>query len=288
MKLSCPKKFCQNSSVLQKDGTYFRKSDSKTIQRYRCKKCGKRFSTARLSACFNQNKRPVNHLVGKLYCSKVSIRRIAKLLRVDKKTVQRKIAFLGIQAKLFNQRFVHKQFQQNVTHMQMDDLITKEKTKMLPLSISLACDANTRMILGFKVSQIAAFGHLAQKSRQKYGPRKSRHRLKLHELMQEITPLISERALIRTDEHQFYPEVIKKYLPNSQHQRFKGGKGSISGQGEMKKLTRDPLFAINHTFAMLRDNISRLVRRSWCVTQKVEILEHHLHIYMKFHNTQLV
>jgi IS1 family transposase len=39
---------------------------------------------------------------------------------------------------------------------------------------------------------------------------------------------------------------------------------------------------------MMRDDINRLVRRSWCVTQSVEMLQHHLEIYKKFHNTKLV
>ncbi|MBD67124.1 MAG: hypothetical protein CME62_18130, partial [Halobacteriovoraceae bacterium] len=65
-------------------------------------------------------------------------------------------------------------------------------------------------------------------------------------------------------------------------------RGCIAGQGELKKLRRDPLFALNHTCAMLRDNISRLVRKSWCVSQSIEKLQLHLDLYMKFHNTKLI
>ena len=55
----------------------------------------------------------------------------------------------------------------------------------------------------------------------------------------------------------------------------KGEKAAITGQGELKKKQRDPLFSINHTLAMLRANINRLVRRTWCTTK----------IYMDVHNT---
>jgi transposase-like protein/IS1 family transposase len=288
MKLTCSNKSCHLPTRLRKDGHYFRKSDSKYIQRYRCIHCGQRLSSARLSKCFGQKKRTINAMVEKLYCSKVSIRRIAKIIGVDKKTVMRKIIFLGQQAAVFNQEFLQKVKLKPAEHVQLDDLISKEKTKMLPVSISVICDADTRRILGFEVSQIPAFGHLAKRSRKKYGYRQSQHMQKLDILLAKTRSLIADTALMRSDEHQFYPELIKKHYPDGVHQRFKGGRACIAGQGELKKISRDPLFAINHTFAMMRDNLSRLVRRSWCVTQEIPMLEHHLHIYMKFHNTQLV
>ena len=287
MKLSCPENSCQNLNSLRKDGHYFRKSDSKFIQRYRCNQCGRKTSTAVLSACYGQNKRTINHMVEKLYVSKVSMRRIALILGVDKKTIARKVIFLGIEAKKYNQKFLAS-LKNSVQHLQFDDLITKEKTKLKPLSISGAVCANSRKILSLKVSTIPSFGLLAEKSRQKYGYRISTHKKNLDELFDEISNTVQPNAIIRSDEHKLYPEVVKKYFPNHVYQRFKGGRACVVGQGELKKLSCDPLFAINHTFAMLRDNISRLVRRSWCVTQSAEMLQHHLEIYMKYHNTKLV
>jgi len=65
-----------------------------------------------------------------------------------------------------------------------------------------------------------------------------------------------------------------------------GKKGCIAGQGELKKATFDPIFSINHTFAMMRANISRLIRKTWNTTKKVEGLIDHLNIYVWMHNTQ--
>jgi len=36
------------------------------------------------------------------------------------------------------------------------------------------------------------------------------------------------------------------------HRTVKGRRGSIAGQGELKKIGFDPLFSLNHTCAMLR------------------------------------
>jgi hypothetical protein len=39
---------------------------------------------------------------------------------------------------------------------------------------------------------------------------------------------------------------------------------------------------------MLRANINRLFRRTWCTTKKKERLEQHLTVYMDFHNRVLL
>ena len=56
----------------------------------------------------------------------------------------------------------------------------------------------------------------------------------------------------------------------------------------MKQLRFDPLFSLNHTCAMLRANINRLFRRTWCTTKRKDRLEQHLAVYMDFHNRILL
>jgi hypothetical protein len=287
MRLKCSEDSCFNTKYFQKDGFYFRKSDSKKIQRYRCKVCGKRTSNAQLSAAYGQKKRTINHLVESLICSKVSYRRAAKILKVDKKTIHRKVIFLGLKAKKYNEKFLKTFYNRKATHIQFDDLITKEKTKLKPLTISATVDVNSGLLLSLVASQIPSFGHLAKVSRKKYGQRKSFHKVGLKTMFDEIQPYVDEYAEIRSDEHGLYPGFVSQYFPKALYKRFPSIKGCVAGQGELKRSARDPLFGINHKFAMMRDDINRLVRRSWCVTQSVEMLQHHLEIYKKFHNTNL-
>ena len=71
---------------------------------------------------------------------------------------------------------------------------------------------------------------------------------------------------------------MQKHFSLTRYRRFKSQSGSIAGQDELKKLRRDPLFTINHTLAMLRDNIARLIRKSWCLSKRAEFLQLHLNI----------
>jgi len=64
-------------------------------------------------------------------------------------------------------------------------------------------------------------------------------------------------------------------------------RGSVSGQGELKKLRFDPLFSLNHTCAMLRANLNRLFRRTWCMSKTIQGLIDHLSLYVIYHNLVL-
>ena len=86
----------------------------------------------------------------------------------------------------------------------------------------------------------------------------------------------------------FYPPIISEQLPKSIIRKFKGEKGAITGQGALKKVKRDPLFSINHTLAMLRANVNRLIRKTWCTTKKPDRRKDHLDIYLWMHNRKLL
>jgi transposase-like protein len=281
----CPNPKCP-SPIPRKNGTYFRPSDSKSIQRWVCKGCKRHFSAATFQAPYLQNKRRANPEVASLLCSGVSQRRIALLLKLTRVTVARKLAFL---AKAAEQR--HETWLETLPkakEVQFDDLITIEHTKCKPLAISLAVETGTRKILGFEVSAIPASGPLAALSRNKYGPRRNGRPRALQRLFEKIRKALDPAVSFRSDEDPLYPPLVRRNFSGAGHARHPGGRGCISGQGELKKLVFDPLFSLNHTFAMLRANINRLFRRTWCTTKKPECLRQHIAVYVDFHNTVLL
>ena len=287
MKISCPR--CTHLDSIKKDGHYFRAEDSHHIQRYRCTHCGKRFSQATLSFEYRQKKRRINAPLLRLLCSKVSIRRAAILLNVDKNTVLKRFYYLSSKYAFLNEQYLKKFYQQQAAvEIQFDDLITKEQTKLKPLSVTTVVDKKTRKIIGMRVSRIPAFGRLAEVGRKKYGKRQNEFAQNADELFAQIKRFIDKGAIIESDKSQFYPPLVNKHFPHATWHQYEGQKACVVGQGELKKGGRDPLFQINHTLAMLRDNISRLLRRSWCLSQKAEMLQMHLNCLQYFYNTRLV
>jgi len=283
----CPN--CQTSNDVVRDGFFFRKDDSKKIQRFKCKNCSRKFSLASYSSAYRQKKRRSNHKLLLLFASGISKRRAAILEGLNRKTIDRKFLFLAKLCREKNQKWLTQQFKETpAKEVQFDDLITIEHTKLKPVSVTAIVEKGSRKILGTKVSQIGAFGHLAEISRKKYGKRKNNHREKLNELFLEVRGYIDLKAQFESDEHSFYPKVIAIHFPDAKHIRYKGGRSCIAGQGELKKLAFDPLFAINHTYAMFRANINRLFRKTWNTTKKLDHLQDHLDIYTFAFNSELI
>jgi hypothetical protein len=202
-------------------------------------------------------------------------------------TVERKFLFLARRCRRLNARELER-FKGRIRNVQVDDLITKESTKLKPLSVSIAVDADRRVILGTEVSQIPAFGHLARLAVKKYGPRKDEHPEAFDRLVSKIKPLLIAEVKVSSDMHQVYPFAIGRHLPLARHETFHSERACVAGQGELKKVQFDPLFAVNHTCAMLRANVNRLIRKTWCTTKHRERLQDHLEIFRYFYNHSLL
>jgi hypothetical protein len=256
------------------------------VQRYRCLICRKEFSDATFQLRYRQKLRSINGLVESLLVTGTSLRDIARTLKINRKTAERKFYYLARKAELENQRRLRSI--QNVRAVQLDDMESFEHTKMKPLSITLTVVKNQRFILGAKVSRMPAKGLLAKRSRKKYGKREDGRRQAREELLRELKPHLSEFVTFESDEHPHYEKSIRKFYPRSTHLKYKGRRGCVVGQGELKAGGFDPLFSLNHTCAMLRYKISRLIRRTWVTTKKPENLQKHIEIYINHHNKRLI
>jgi hypothetical protein len=204
--------------------------------------------------------------------------------------VVRKFLFLSQQARLGHEAELQARRNAGLLfeEVQFDEMETFEHTKCKPLSIPLLVETKTRRILGFRVAQMPAKGLLTQISLKKYGPRDDHRTQAALSLFESLQGQLSAQVRIETDEKPTYPTWIKRHFPQARHRTFKGRRAAVVGQGELKKIGRDPLFSLNHTAAMFRANINRLVRKTWCTTKRPDRLLAHLSLYAQFHNQTLL
>lgn len=293
MKRQCPDSECSTRSLgpdlrsIVRKGRYFRRSDGQWIPRFFCRNCHRSFSSAILSPCYRQKKRKINHPLELLLVSGVSQRRAAILLGVNRKTVVRKFHFLAERARLEQNAWIKTLEHTPLSHVQFDDLETSEHSKCKPLSVALAVEPKSRKVLGFQVSQMPARGPLAEIARKKYGRRPDQRALGWNALFRQLKPIVKPDAHWLSDENPHYLKHLRRHHPKAQHDTVKGRRGCIAGQGELKKIGFDPLFSLNHTCAMLRANLNRLFRRTWCTTKTRAGLIDHLSLYVRYHNQVL-
>lgn len=279
----CPN--CQKATPIIKRGIYLRPSDGKKIQRFQCKICSKSFSSQSLSFDYRLRKRRINQRVFLMLSKGVSQRGCAQILGVDPKTISRRVWRFGRCAKAHLGKLQKSSLE--IDSITFDEMETFEHTKLKPLTIPIAVETKTRRVLALDVGKIAAKGHLAQLSRRKYGFRQCQRKQVLESLFEQLKLVTSSECVFLSDESQHYPPALFRHFCGYEHKRYKGRKPAVVGQGEMKKGGFDPLFCLNQTAAMFRDNIKRLSRRTWCTTKRIDRLLDFLYIYAMYHNQRI-
>jgi hypothetical protein len=123
---------------------------------------------------------------------------------------------------------------QSFSFIQFDDLETIEHSKLRPVTVTFFVNEK-RKILGFGVARIAAKRHLAKLALKKYGLRPNEAPLMRKQLFSQMQSIIDPRAVIESDEHPSYPDLVKKYFPQTEHRTYKSSRSAVAGQGELKK-----------------------------------------------------
>ena len=267
-------------------GTFKRASRTKPIQRYKCGDCGRSFSDATFTPEYRQRKRQINHPLYELMASSVSLRRSARILRVARKTVERRLPYLAFVA---NEH--HKEFLSSlppVNHAHFDDMESSIHSKLKPVSIPMVVNHPSRLVLAFDVVSMPAKGKLAKASVAKYGKRPDHRKKGWATTLSALNALADQKIQITSDSHHMYRDQIKRYVPQATHEQVMSRRGCVVGQGELKRGGWDPIFSLNHTAAMFRANVNRMARRTWCTSKKAENLKRHMAIYTLWHNETIL
>jgi transposase-like protein len=251
------------------------------IQRFLCRQCRRTFSTQSTAPDRRQYKSFVSPLVFRLLMSGVSQRRCARLVGIDRKTVARKFRKMAEQTRAEN--VIDKKISKATTVV-FDELETFEHSKCKPVSIAIAVEEGSRRVIAARVAQMPAKGRLVKISLERYGYRKDCRPRALREVLSHVKDVCPQLQILKSDQSPRYPRRVREFLPGIEHLRFKGRRGCVVGQGELKAGGHDPLFSLNHTCAMFRDNIKRLTRRTWCTTKNIDRLQDLVDLYVRYHN----
>lgn len=290
----CPSVYCSvpTSGPLPRRvvraGFFRRKRSKRRIQRYYCKSCEKFFSDQTRDPTYYQKKPQLNLKVRNLLCSQVSQRRCAILLKTTRKTVARKFRFMARQSAIANDDRTKEIRLAPIEEIQFDDLITSIHTKCKPASVSIAVNGRTREILGMEVSEIPARHPLVEVSVKKYGTRRDERPAALSRLFRYLKNFCPPNMVLRSDCDPEYPSHVQVHFPHSNYLQVRSRRARTAGFGELKRIGMDPLFSLNHTCAMLRANLNRLARKTWCTTKTKIGLILHLELYRHYHNTVLL
>lgn len=290
----CPNPECKCHAAPEgkwyvKTGYFKTRWNHQPVPRYKCKMCGKTFSSHTFRDTYRQHRPDLNELVFNFYASNSSQNRLARNLNCDRKTVVRKVRWLAAKARRVHQAKLDSG-EIKIAEAQFDEMETFEHTRKKPLSISLAVEVQefkdkktnkmqyrSGRIIDAKVASMPCGGHLAALSREKYGMREDGRAAAARSVLGSLLKASMDGELhVGIDGKTSYPNLFESVLPKASVE--------VISREKNKGSEYDPMFSLNHTCARIRHDLSRMARKSWVTTKNIRGLQDHLDLYVAYWN----
>ena len=260
-----------------REGFYHPLCRSHAVPRFRCRLCGRGFSRQTFRADRRQKKPAINAACLDLMVSCVGMRQAARVLRVARRTVERRFAWLAQHAADFQaNRLAAARLR---GPFQLDELESFESNRYQPVTVPVLIERRSLFIVASAVGLLRRMGRLTPQQRLRRAAHEARHGRRPSESPQAVRAVLktlravsppAASIVLESDEKPLYGRIGRDLLGR----RFFWRPHSASARRDR----RNPLFPINHTNARLRHFLARLRRRTWCVTKKKTWLQAHLHI----------
>lgn len=269
-------------------GRFRRACDGRIVPRFRCLECGRTFSTQTFRLDWRLQ-RPRLHLdLWAHLISKVTHRQAARMLGCTRKSVAHRLDLLGAHCRDFHAYRLAQLAQRGglAGQFQLDELETYEHSRRLqPLTVPVLIHRKSYFVVDVAVAPLPCRGPLspryaAQKLEREtlHGKRRSGSRRAVEACLEalERTRRNGRELVLETDKKHEYVRSIQRVLGEDT--------AHVRTSSKNRRDYGNPLFPINHSLAMLRDGVSRLVRRTWAASKQGLRLTHHLWIWVCWRN----
>jgi len=288
----CPREDCPSLTTGHRrwcfKGRYPRACDGRNVQRFLCLECHRTFSTQTFRVDYRLKKpRLIHDLVGP-FVSKVTHRQAARILGCSRKTLAHRLELLGNHCRDFHLRRLELARERGGLHgvFQLDELETFEHSRRLaPVTMPVLIERKSYFVIDLETATLPCRGRLSEGDRDRkrqreneHGVRRSGSRKAVSKCLQTLATHHSKQGPIQvqTDRKPTYRAILARaFGTRLAHERH---------SSTAKRDYQNPLFPINHTLAMMRDGISRLVRRTWAASKLRTNLERHAWIWVAWRN----
>ena len=169
-----------------RDGFFSRRGDRRRFQRYRCKGCGRRFSTRTFAADYWLRHRPLFPAIVNHATEGPGLRQTARLLGTTHATVMRHLARAGRHCLLFHREMLNGLDLSEP--LVIDGFETFEYSQFFPFHLNLAVGAESWFLYHFTDSPLRRKGAMTARQR--------RRRLELEETLGRPDPRAVEQGVV--------------------------------------------------------------------------------------------
>lgn len=285
----CPNSRCR-MHVAPLTGFYWRRGSYRPmcrpepVPRFSCRFCGRGFSRQTFRLDRHDHRPECNERLFLLLTSGIGLRQSGRLLGLSVRGVQYKFRKLALGMRLLNRNLVRRLPAGGVRTFLLDEFETYEHSSILRVSVPVLIERKSLAILAVDVAPIRRVPRAGSARRKwlerheaEHGRRRDLSRVSLRRVLGRFRRMLGgASAVLRTDEKVLYGALLRRQL---------GGQvGHETVSSEDPRTTYNPLFTINLTEAMSRDNNGRLRRRSWLVSKARHHLRSQLELFAAYRN----
>src|SRR5262245_45695952 len=279
--VGCEKHTNPTAGFCIRRGYYQPRCRAEPVQRYHCKTCNHSFSRQTFRHDYGDRRPEVNELFWTLLVSGIGLRQLGRVLKLNIRSVQNKQRKMARTCALLHHN-LSPRLPLGRTYV-LDEEETYESASIRPLTMPVLIEKETWFVVSTAVGTIRRLAKAGTKRRARQD-REEKQRRRPDESSKCVKQVLSELACrvpagaipLRSDQKASYGVLAREVFGDRLEH--------ATTAGTRIRTTHNPLFPINTTMAMTRDNLGRLRRRSWLVTKKGERLQHHLALFTVYRN----
>lgn len=279
---ACPRHESPTPGFYHRHGSYKPRCRRSPVPRFRCLSCGKTFSRQTFRHSYRDKRPDCNARLFEFLASGVGLRQSARMLRLDVHSVQDKFRKMARTCHRLHRNLAPR-LPADRTYV-LDEEESYEKASIRPLTVPILIERESYFVVATMVGPIrrlAAEG-TARRIRQQRdeaarGIRRDRSRLCVRATLRQLRSRIGgERVRLWSDEKASYATLGREV--------FGEGFSHATTSSRLVRRAFNPLFPINLTVAMSRDNCGRLRRQSWLISEKRRCLQLQLGLFAAYRN----
>jgi len=282
----CPNRSCSQHRTpgqrfFVRHGYYKPRCRRFRVPRFRCRHCRRTFSSQTFRHDYRDRRPECNGPLFLMLISGTGLRQAARTLHLDVHAVQRKFRKIARTC-----RWLHRNLSARLpagrTYV-LDEGETFEKASIKPLSMSVVIERDSYFVVASAVAPIRRLSPRGthRRRQQDQAEQTMRRRDRSRRCVRAVLRSLYRRSHhgpieLLSDEKASYRQLGREIFGSSIRHAT-----TIS---TLARGTFNPLFPINLTLAMTRDNCGRLHRRSWLVTERRRCLQFQMHLFTAYRN----
>ena len=278
----CPSHVEPQPGFCRRRGCYWPRCRSDPVPRFRCLSCRRSFSRQTFRHDFRDRRPECNAPLFLLASSGVGLRQIGRLLHLDISSVQHKHRKIASTCRDLHDNLSPKLPEERT--FLLDEEETYEGASIRPVTMPVLIEKETWFVVATAVGSIRRLAPEGTRRRRRQereeaisGPRPDESSQCVQAVLEELRRKVpTGRLRLGSDQKTSYATLAR--------QVFGDRVEHATTSGLRIRHTHNPLFAINTTLAMTRDNCGRLRRKSWLVSKCKRFLAAQMNLFAVYRN----